>query len=84
MPVKFIRTYRRRRGDVRANLEAAVKAIVLDLYRAQLSDPSLEVGIGMRRENLQERSKWQYGSSRETGTDHGRALCACKAIQADA
>ena len=53
---------RRRKRAAQANFEAAIQAIVLDLYRAHLSDPSLEVGIGMRRETLQERNAWQYGS----------------------
>lgn len=53
---------RKRSEATNVNFEAAIKAIVLDLYRAHLSDPLLEVGIGMRRETLQHLSNWQYGS----------------------
>jgi hypothetical protein len=54
---------RRRNQAAQAIYEAAIKAIVLDLYRAHLSDRTLEVGIGMRRETLQKHSAWQYGSA---------------------
>lgn len=67
---------RRREQAVQAHYEAAIKAIVLDLYRAHLSDPSLEVGIGMRRETLQRRSSWQYGSTIYTPTQFEQAMKA--------
>lgn len=53
---------RRRSVEKPSNFEAAIKAIVLDLYCAHKSNPMLEVGIGMRQETLQERSASQYGS----------------------
>jgi hypothetical protein len=65
---------RRREQAVQANYEAAIKAVVLDLYRAHLSDPSLEVGIGMRRETLQRRSSWQYGSAIYTPKQFEQAM----------
>ncbi|MFT6944632.1 MAG: hypothetical protein ACJAUW_001205 [Yoonia sp.] len=54
---------RRRKQAAQAIYEAAINAIVLDLYRAHLSDRTLEVGIGIRRETLQRLSAWQYGSA---------------------
>jgi hypothetical protein len=54
---------RRRSQPTQVIYESAIKAIVLDLYRAHLSDRTLEVGIGMRRETLQELCVWQYGSA---------------------
>lgn len=65
---------RQRDAASQANYAAAVRAIVLDLYRAHISDPSLEVGIGMRRETLQQYSAWQYGSSIYTPTSFQNAM----------
>ena len=70
---------RKRSDNVQANFQAAIKAIVLDLYRAHASDPTLEVGIGTRWETLQERSVWQYGSgiyAARTFTDAMKGLLA--------
>lgn len=54
---------RRRRRDAQPLFEAAIKAIVLDLYRAHQSDPTLEVGIGTGTTALQRKSKSRYGAS---------------------
>jgi hypothetical protein len=54
---------RRRYQAAQANYEAAVKAIVLDLFRAHESDPNLEVGIGSGTTTLQKLSKSRYGAS---------------------
>lgn len=57
-------TRKRKRSRVaQENFEAAIKAIVLDLCRANLSDPTLEVGIATGQSLLQERSHSQYGSA---------------------
>lgn len=53
---------RKRSHDVQANFEAAIKAIVLDLYRAHLSDPTLEVGIASGQGTLQKRAMSRYGT----------------------
>jgi hypothetical protein len=65
---------RKRKQAAQANYEAAIKAIVLDLYRAHLSDRTLEVGIGKRQETLQKRSTWQYGSTIYTPTQFVKAI----------
>ena len=54
---------RRRRQEVQAIYEASIRAIVLDLFRAHLSDPVLEVGIGTNNNVLQKLSKSRYGAS---------------------
>lgn len=54
---------RKRRRDAQPLFEAAIKAIVLDLYRAHQSDPTLEVGIGTGTTGLQRKSKSRYGAS---------------------
>lgn len=54
---------RKRRRDAQPLFEAAIKAIVLDLYRAHQSDPTLEVGIGTGTTALQRKSKSRYGAS---------------------
>jgi hypothetical protein len=54
---------RRRKQAAQANYEAAIKAIVLDLFRAHESDPDLEVGIGSGTTTLQKLSKSRYGAS---------------------
>ena len=54
---------RKRRRDAQPFFEAAIKAIVLDLYRAHQSDPMLEVGIGTGTTALQQKSKSRYGAS---------------------
>lgn len=54
---------RKRRRDAQPLFEAAIKAIVLDLYRAHQSDPELEVGIGTGWTALQRKSKSRYGAS---------------------
>jgi hypothetical protein len=54
---------RKRRRDAQPLFEAAIKAIVLDLYRAHESDPALEVGIGTGTTALQRKSKSRYGAS---------------------
>lgn len=59
-----------------ANFEAAIKAIVLDLYRAYLSDPSLHVGIRLHQNTLQHLSKSQYGSTLYTPTSFQQAVKA--------
>lgn len=54
---------RKRRRDAQPFFEASIKAIVLDLYRAHESDPTLEVGIGTGTTALQRKSKSRYGAS---------------------
>lgn len=51
------------KADARPRFEAAVKALVLDLFRAHESDPTLEVGIGTGRTAVQEVCKSRYGAS---------------------
>lgn len=51
------------RVDSQPRFETAVKAIVLDLFRAHESDPTLEVGIGTGTNALQRKSKSRYGAS---------------------
>mgnify|MGYP006910669598 CR=1 FL=1 len=53
---------RRRSEDAQANFEAAIKAIVLDLFRADESDPNLEVGIATGQGTLQKRGASRYGA----------------------
>lgn len=52
-----------RKQAAQANFESAIKAIVLDLFRAHLSDPSLHIGIGLHQNTLQALSKSQYASA---------------------
>lgn len=54
---------RKRNVNSQANFEAAIKSIVLDLYRAHESDPSLHVGIATGQGSLQKLSKGRYGAS---------------------
>jgi hypothetical protein len=54
---------RKRKQAAQANNEAAIKAIVLALFRAHESDPNLEVGIGSGTTTLQKLSKSRYGAS---------------------
>lgn len=51
------------KADARPRFEAAVKALVLDLFRAHESDPTLEVGIGIGRSAVQQVCKSRYGAS---------------------
>jgi len=67
---------RKRKEAAKANFEAAIKAIVLDLFRAHLSDPSLHVGIGLHQNTLQHLSKSQYGSTIYTPTSFQQAVKA--------
>jgi|GEM_PF-2711157 hypothetical protein len=53
---------RRRRGDTFQKYRNAVQAIALDLYRANLTDPCLEVGIGTGTSALQKMCSGQYGA----------------------
>ncbi|WP_306110623.1 MULTISPECIES: hypothetical protein [unclassified Roseovarius] len=54
---------RRRRSEAQSRFEAAIRAIVLDLFRAHESDPELEVGISTGWEALQDFSQSRYGAS---------------------
>ena len=67
---------RKRKEAAQANFEAAIKAIVLDLCRAHLSDRSLHVGIGLHQNTLQHLSKSQYGSPIFTPTSFEQAVKA--------
>ncbi len=67
---------RKRKEAAQANFEAAIKAIVLDMFRAHLSDPSLHVGIGLHQNTLQHLSKFQYGSPIFTPTSFEQAVKA--------
>lgn len=68
---------RKRRRDAQPRFEAAIRAIVLDLFRAHQSDPVLEVGIGTGWASLQRCSASRYGAgfiSARTFTDAMEAL----------
>lgn len=68
---------RKHKADAQPRFEAAIRAIVLDLFRAHQSDPTLEVGIGTGRSALQKISKSRYGASfisARTFTDAMQAL----------
>lgn len=54
---------RRRRQDAQPRYEASIKSIILDLFRAHLSDKTLEVGIGTGTTCLQDLSRSRYGAS---------------------
>ncbi|WP_238368797.1 hypothetical protein [Mesobacterium pallidum] len=54
---------RQRRHDAQWRFEASVRAIVLDLFRAHDSDPSLEVGIATGTTELQQLSRSRYGAA---------------------
>jgi hypothetical protein len=54
---------KKRKSDAQLSFEAAIKAIVLDLYRANESNPDLEVGIASGTTTLQKLSKSRYGAS---------------------
>ena len=51
------------RSEAQPLFEASVRAIVLDLFRAYESDPSLEVGIASGQTTIQKSSKSRYGAS---------------------
>jgi hypothetical protein len=74
---------RRRSEDVFGKFRDAIQAIALDLYRAHLSDPSLEVGIGAGRPATQTMCSGQYGAkflSARTFEDALRAMRSAKLI----
>lgn len=54
---------RNRKSTAQPSFDAAIKAIVLDLYRAHESDPTLEVSIPSGTTTLQALSKSRYGAS---------------------
>lgn len=54
---------RKRKLAAQPSFDAAIKAIVLDLYRARESDPELEVGIPSGTNTLQAMSKSRYGAA---------------------
>ncbi|MFC4730555.1 hypothetical protein, partial [Salipiger abyssi] len=62
------------KADARPRFEAAIKALVLDLFRAHESDPTLEVGVATGRTSVQEVCKSRYGASFVNGvaTPHCR------------
>lgn len=51
------------KSDAQPRFEASIKAIVLDLFRAHESDPSLEVGIASGSTTITRKSKSRYGAS---------------------
>lgn len=53
---------RARSIDAQGKFESAIKAIILDLCRAHLSDPSIEVGIATGQSSLQKGSRSRYGA----------------------
>lgn len=67
---------RNRKEAAQANFESAIKAIVLDLFRAHISDPSLHIGIGLHQNTLQDLCKSQYGSTVYTPTSFKQAVTA--------
>jgi hypothetical protein len=62
MTLAEVRT-RKRKLAAQPSFNAAIKAIVLDLYRAHESDPRLEVSIPSGTTTLQKLSKSRYGAS---------------------
>lgn len=74
---------RRRRSEAQSRFQAAIRATVLDLFRANRSDPALEVGIATGWEALQGLSKSRYGASfisARTFTDAIEALKSAEMI----
>lgn len=74
---------RRRKGPTLQKFRDAVQAIALDLFRAQLSDTSLEVGIGTGTSALQKMCSGRYGAgflSARTFRDAMQALLAADMI----
>jgi len=53
---------RRRNGDALLKYQDAVQAIALDLFRAHLSNPHLEVGIAAGRSSVQRMCAGRYGA----------------------
>lgn len=51
------------KSDAQPRIEASIRAIVLDLYRAHESDPALEVGIAGGSTAITKASKSRYGAS---------------------
>lgn len=75
---------RRRKGATLQKYRDAVQAIALDLFRAHLSDPRLEVGIGTGTSALQKMCSGRYGAgflSKRTFFDAMQALQAAGMIQ---
>ncbi len=62
MTLAEVRT-RKRKSTAQPSFDAAIRAIVLDLYRAYESDPSLEVSIPSGTTALQAIGKSRYGAS---------------------
>lgn len=75
---------RRRRGATLQKYRDAVQAIALDLFRARLSDPRLEVGIGTGTPALQKMCSGRYGAgflSKRTFFDAMQGLKAASMIK---
>lgn len=74
---KDVKRERRRKGDVLQKFRDAVQSIVLDMYRAHLTNPNLEVGIGIGTTSVQKWSSDRYGPtffSARTFVDAVKAL----------
>lgn len=69
---------RRRKGPTQQKYRDAVQAIALDLFRAHLSDPRLEVGIGARRPSVQKMCTGRYGARFLSARTFEHALHAMK------
>lgn len=75
---------RRRKGATLQKYRDAVQAITLDLYRAHLNDPLLEVGIGTGTSALQKMCSGRYGTgflSKRTFFDAMQALLTAGLIE---
>jgi hypothetical protein len=74
---------RRRKGETLQKYRKAVQAIALDLYRAHMSDPNLEVGISIGTTAVQNWCSSRYGPtflSARTFADAMNALLAARLI----
>lgn len=75
---------RRRKGPTLLKYRDAVQAIALDLFRANLMDPCLKIGIGTGTSALQKMCSGQYGAgflSKRTFFDAMQALQAAGMIE---
>ncbi|MEL6884275.1 MAG: hypothetical protein AAFP87_07180 [Pseudomonadota bacterium] len=79
-----VKRERRRKGPTLQKYRDAVQAVALDLFRAHLSDPRLEVGIGTGTPALQKMCSGRYGAgflSKRTFFDAMQALKAAGMIE---
>ena len=72
---------RRRKGAVLQRFRDAVQAIALDLFRAHMSDPRLQVGIGTGTTSLQKLASGRYGARYLSARAFGDAMEALQAAR---